>query len=198
MMRTAFLLWLSSIYVEPIHAFWGVLGALNKKVAPPPRTIEPETETRPIVFYNPAFARHKAVPGTLKTPYHPEQPARVLRSEAKLRDTFGDRIAFRDPGKRHDADKARAVLEKVHSKQHLEKVETLSARGGGLLDWQTYCNAETYGVALLGVSAWLESVDVVLGGQGPAFALARPPGHHATPTEAMGFCVFCNAAAAVQ
>ena len=38
--------------------------------------------------------------------------------------------------------------------------------------------------ALLGVAAWMEAVDVVLGGGGPAFALARPPGHHATPTEA--------------
>ena len=98
----------------------------------------------------------------------------------------------------HDDEAAINILKQIHKEKHLSKVKALSESGGGLLDWQTYTNEETYNVALLAASAWMEAVDVVLGGAGPAMALARPPGHHATPDEAMGFCIFCNAAAAAK
>ena len=89
-----------------------------------------------------------------------------------------------------DSKAALAVLQQVHQPKHLAKVEAMSKGGGGLLDWQTYTNEQTYEVALLAASAWMEAVDVVLGGAGPSLALARPPGHHATPYESMGFCIF--------
>ncbi len=47
-----------------------------------------------------------------------------------------------------------------------------------------------------GTSAWIEAVRLAAAGQGPALALARPPGHHATRTDAMGFCLVNFAAAA--
>lgn len=173
---------------------WGA----SKAPEVPKRVVPPETETRPVVIYSPAFTRHRPRTGDLPTPYHPERPARVINAEKQLREKYGEGLAWREPGLVHDNEAAINVLKQIHKEKHLAKVKALSESGGGLLDWQTYTNEETYSVALLAASAWMEAVDVVLGGAGPAMALARPPGHHATPDEAMGFCIFCNAAAAAK
>lgn len=55
----------------------------------PKRVVPPETETRPIVIYSPAFTRHRPRSGDLPTPYHPERPARVINAEKQLREKYG-------------------------------------------------------------------------------------------------------------
>ena len=68
-----------------------------------------------------------------------------------------------------------------------------------MLDPDTYVLPVSYDVACLSVGGALAAVDAVLGGQADnALAVVRPPGHHATPSRGMGFCLFNNIALAAR
>jgi acetoin utilization deacetylase AcuC-like enzyme len=75
----------------------------------------------------------------------------------------------------------------------------LSARGAVWLDQDTYLTAGSLDAALMAAGAAAEAVEAVVRGQASnAFALVRPPGHHATPMRSMGFCLFNNVAIAAH
>ena len=92
-----------------------------------------------------------------------------------------------------------AILSRVHAQGVIDKVQHLSAAGGGAIDPDTITSAASYHVALTAAGAAISAVDAVMNGEhANALCLLRPPGHHATQHQSMGFCLFNNVAIAAQ
>ncbi len=93
-----------------------------------------------------------------------------------------------------------ADLLRVHTQAHLDRVRRVSEAGGGNVARRfatTRVGADGEGIARLAAGAGIAAVDAVLAGAvDNAYCLHRPPGHHAEPDEAMGFCIYANAAIA--
>jgi acetoin utilization deacetylase AcuC-like enzyme len=141
-----------------------------------------------ILFTDPLFLRHE-------TGAHPENPSR-LRSICDLLEHSGLTARCTKGVLRPLTEDA--VLG-VHSPDMVARAKALSQRGGGLLESDTILSAESYQVALAACGACVAAVDAVLdGADRTALCLVRPPGHHATPTESMGFCLFNNIALAAH
>jgi len=91
------------------------------------------------------------------------------------------------------------VISKVHSTQYIDKIQTLCTNGGGRADEVTPVGPASFEIARLAVGGVLAAVDAVMGGSvDNAYVLCRPPGHHAMPEDAMGFCVFANGSIGVK
>jgi acetoin utilization deacetylase AcuC-like enzyme len=99
--------------------------------------------------------------------------------------------------KRHRAEPASVEdLARVHEERHIRAIEELCSYGGRrYLDMDTYVTGESFRVATLAAGSSIAAVRRALSGES-CFALVRPPGHHAEPGRAMGFCLFNNAAVA--
>jgi acetoin utilization deacetylase AcuC-like enzyme len=90
-------------------------------------------------------------------------------------------------------------LERVHTPAHIEQVQRKAQAGGGYLDPDTYVSPRSFDAALMAAGGVVRAVEAVLMGEiANGFALVRPPGHHATATRAMGFCLFNNVAVAAR
>ena len=89
---------------------------------------------------------------------------------------------------------------RVHSSKYLSEVSKLSETGGGNLAKRlatTHIGEYGLDIALLAAGGAIAAVKAVLDGKlDNAYALIRPPGHHAEADEALGFCIFANAALA--
>ena len=138
--------------------------------------------------YHPLYLAHR-LPG------HPECPERLERVMETLEKAgVIKRLVFLEPTPATEAE-----IELVHTPAHRLRVQQMAARGGGHLDPDTYVNEHSYEAALLAAGAVTGAVRAVLGSTiDNAFCLVRPPGHHATPSHGMGFCLFNNVAVAAR
>ena len=89
-----------------------------------------------------------------------------------------------------------ADLERVHDRRHIRMIEQFSSYDGlHYIDMNTYVTGESFQAALYAAGSSIQACERALDGE-HCFALIRPPGHHAEPDRAMGFCLFNNAAVA--
>lgn len=127
---------------------------------------------------------------------HPESPRRTEALQALAGKLLGGpgRFVGLDPV---EADLAR--IEAVHSPRYVAALQRFCQAGGGKIDLNTVASPASYRVALLAVGGLLRGIDAIMAGEvSNAFALVRPPGHHALPDASMGFCLFNNIAVAAR
>ncbi len=91
----------------------------------------------------------------------------------------------------------RSALEAVHAPGYLDQLEELSASGRGRLDFDTALDQHSWKAVTLASGAAIGAVESALSGTA-AFAIARPPGHHAGKDYGMGFCLVNHIAVAAE
>ena len=138
-----------------------------------------------ILISSERFTEHQTPPG------HPERPERagVMNAvAARYRAGGGEVVAPREA--------TREQLARVHDAPYLQRMSETIGQAVAL-DPDTYTSPETHEIALLAAGAAVDAVERVMGAtHTPAFAMVRPPGHHAERGRAMGFCLFNNVAVA--
>jgi acetoin utilization deacetylase AcuC-like enzyme len=129
-------------------------------------------------------------------PGHPERPERRAAVAAGVRDGALDAGARLDEVEARPADDEELL--RVHPEALIEQLDAIVGRGGGWIDADTYVTAASGDALRLAAGATIDAALAVAAGQARvAFAVNRPPGHHASASQPSGFCLVNNVAVAV-
>lgn len=140
------------------------------------------------LFHTPSHIQHD-------DPSHVEQAARLIAVEQAL--AASGLIALAQVAVARPA--REQAIRAVHSARMVETLQYISYEGEAWIDGDTYAMIGSYDAAAQAAGATVDAVDAVVSGRADnAFALVRPPGHHATPDRSMGFCLLNNIAIAAR
>lgn len=141
-------------------------------------------KSRTGLVYHPDYLEHL-------TGDHPESPERLVAIMERLGGTgLLDHVVMIEPRSATEED-----ITRVHSPAHFRWVKRACEEGISHLDPDTAISPKSFEVALLAAGGLLAACDKIASGEiGNALCLVRPPGHHATVSRAMGFCLFNNVA----
>jgi acetoin utilization deacetylase AcuC-like enzyme len=137
-----------------------------------------------LLISSPRFAEHNTPPG------HPERPER-----AEVFDRVADAYRATGGAVRDPRPATREELARVHTADYLDLIASTAGRAT-MLDEDTYTSPESHEIALLAAGAAIEAALHTWQHKEPALALVRPPGHHAEPDRARGFCPYTTVAVA--
>jgi acetoin utilization deacetylase AcuC-like enzyme len=127
------------------------------------------------------------------SPGHPERPDRREAAAAGVRDAGGELVVEPAVEPIH-----RGPLEAIHDPAYLAFLDEAEERGGGWLDADTYLVSGSMQAARLAAGATLQAALAAATGEAEvAFAVVRPPGHHASRERGTGFCLLNNVAVAI-
>ncbi|MFW6067097.1 MAG: histone deacetylase [Myxococcota bacterium] len=147
-----------------------------------------QSSDRPIaVVDDPKFDAHRP------RAYHPERPERLQAARAGLYAKLPSERRLQVAAREAEPEE----LARVHSHGYLDALDRALGRGAGHLDPDTYFGPGTRDAARAAAGGAVELTRALLSGRAHrGVALLRPPGHHARPAGAMGFCLMNNIAIA--
>lgn len=151
--------------------------------------MKPRPDGRVLLLTDPAMNQHAA-------PGHPERPDRLVAVADGVADgaAAAGATLIREAPEPADGEQ----VHRIHPAWHVDRLDQIAHAGGAWLDPDTYVGRRSMDAARLAAGATIRAASAVANGEAEvAFAVVRPPGHHASAERSAGFCLLNNIAIAV-